>query len=86
MFGNAWNDIANWGATFHKVSSPCLDDHQKKKEELKNTGELAQVSSHIVLKCLNLARIRRPGILWSVKDWQDLSQNGHTLVTHDWHG
>ena len=59
---------------------------KRKKEKLKNTGELAQVCSHIVLKCLYLARICRPDILWSGKDWQDLSQNGHTLVTHDWHG
>ena len=48
------------------VSSPCLDDHQIKKEELKHKGEFSEVCSHIVLKCLYLARIGRPDILWSV--------------------
>ena len=37
---------------FFKVSSPCLDDHQFKQEELDSVGELAQVCSQIVLKCL----------------------------------
>ena len=41
-------------------------DHQIKKEELENKGELPEVCSHIVLKCLYLARIGRPDILWSV--------------------
>ena len=50
----------------YKVSSPCLDDHQFKQEELKSVGELSEVCSQIVLKCLYLARIGRPDILWSV--------------------
>ena len=50
----------------YKVSSPCLDDHQIKKEELENKGELSEVCAHNVLKCLYLARIGRPDILWSV--------------------
>ena len=29
-----------------KVSHPCLDDHQIKKEELENKGELSEVCSH----------------------------------------
>ena len=37
-----------------------------KEEELKSVGELSKVSSQIVLKCLYLARIGRPDILWSV--------------------
>ena len=49
----------------HKVSTPCIDDHHF-KEELKSVGELSKVSSQIVLKCLYLARIGRPDILWSV--------------------
>ena len=51
---------------FFKVSSPCLDDHQFKQEELESVGELSQVFSQIVWKCLYLARIGRPDILWSV--------------------
>ena len=50
----------------HKVSTPCIDDHHFKEEEMKSVGELSQVSSQIVLKCLHLARIGRPDILWSV--------------------
>ena len=70
MLENAWNGIANWQTkrrrNFFKVSHSCLDDHQIKKEELENKGELSEVCSHIVLKCLYLARIGRPDILWSV--------------------
>ena len=51
---------------FFKVSSPCLDDHQFKQEELESVGKLSQVFSQIVLKCLHLARVGRPDILWSV--------------------
>ena len=50
----------------HKVSTPCIDDHRFKEEELKSVGELTQVCSQIVLKCLCLARVGRPDILWSV--------------------
>ena len=50
----------------YKVITPCLDDHQFKEEELGSVGELTKVCSQIVLKCLYLARIGRPDILWSV--------------------
>ena len=50
----------------YKVSTPCIDDHQFKKEEMKSVGELSQVPSQIVQKSLYLARIGRPDILWSV--------------------
>ena len=50
----------------YKVSTPCIDDHHFKQEELKSVGELSNTCSQIVLKCLYLARIGRPGILWSV--------------------
>ena len=46
----------------YKVSTPCLDDHNFKKEEL----EKVTVSSQIVLKCLYLARIDRSDIRFSV--------------------
>ena len=51
---------------FYKVAAPCVDDHQFKEEEMKSVGELSQVCSQIVLKCLFLARIGRPDSLWSV--------------------
>ena len=44
--------------------------HAKKcfnEKEMKSVGELSQVCSQIVLKCLFLARIGSPDILWSVK-------------------
>ena len=50
----------------HKVSTPCLDDHHFKEEKLKSVGELSKVCSHMVLKCLYLARIGRPDISCSV--------------------
>ena len=49
----------------YKVSTPCIDDHHFKEEELKSVGELSKVSSQFVLKCLYLAPIGRPDILWS---------------------
>ena len=51
---------------FYKVSTPCIDDHYFKEEEMKSDGELSHVCSQIVLKCLYLAKIGRPDILWSV--------------------
>ena len=51
----------------YKVSTPCHDDHHF-KEEMKSVGELSEVCSQIVLKCLYLARIGRPDILWSVSE------------------
>ena len=50
----------------YKVSTPCIDDHHFKEEEMKSVGELSKVCSQIVLKCLYLARIGRLDILWSV--------------------
>ena len=49
-----------------KVSTPRIDDHHFKEEEMKSVAELSQVCSQIVLKCLYLARIGRLGMLWSV--------------------
>ena len=50
----------------YKVSTPCIDDHHFKEEEMISVGELSQVCSQNVLKCSFLARIGRPDILWSV--------------------
>ena len=51
---------------FFKVATPRIDDHQFKEEEMGSVGELSKVCSHIVLKCLYLALIGGPDILWSV--------------------
>ena len=50
----------------YKVSTPFIDDNHFKEDELKSVGELSKICSQIVLKYLNLARIGRPDILWSV--------------------
>ena len=50
----------------YKVSTPCIDDHHFKEEEMKSVGELSKGCSQSVLKCVYLARIGRPDILWSV--------------------
>ena len=50
----------------YKVSTPCIDDHHFKEEEMKSVGKLSQVCSQIVLKSFFLARNGRPDILWSV--------------------
>ena len=36
----------------YKVPTPCIDDHHFKKEELKSVGELSNVCSQNVLKCI----------------------------------
>ena len=55
MSRNVWNDIVSWQTgrlqPHYKVSTPCIDDHHFKDEELKSVGELSQVCSQIVLKC-----------------------------------
>ena len=50
----------------YKVSTHCIDDHHFKEEELNSEGELSKVCSQIVLRCVYLARVGRPDILWSV--------------------
>ena len=66
----------------YKVSHPCFDDHQFTQEELKTVGELQKVCSQIVVKCLYLARIGRPDILWSVKN--GLSEADFLCSSHEW--
>ena len=57
--------IANWQTK--RQSSPCLDDHHFKKEELGSVGELSDVDSQILLQCLYVARIGTRDTLLSVK-------------------
>ena len=61
-------ELANKKTTqqIYKVSTPCIDDHHFKVEEMKSVGELSQVCTQIVLKCFYWARIGRPDIIWSV--------------------
>ena len=48
-------ELANKTTELYKVSTPCIDDHHFKEEELKSVGDLSKVCSQIVLKCLYLA-------------------------------
>ena len=69
MLEDALSDTASWQTNVeqqYKVSSPCLEDHQFKQEELQSVGELSEVCSQICFEILVPARIGRPDILWSV--------------------
>ena len=60
-------ELANMATQqLYKVSTPCIDDHHFKEEVLRSVEDMSQICSQIVLKCLYLARIGRPDILWSV--------------------
>ena len=66
---NAWNGIANWQTRRQSIYTRFLvlswtTPNQKKK--LENKFELSEFCSHIVSRCLYLARSGRPDILWSV--------------------
>ena len=41
----------------YKVSTPCIDDHHFKEEEMKSVGELSQVCCQIVLTLLVLGHV-----------------------------
>ena len=70
MEGNAkkcverYSELANkMTQQLYKISTPCIDDHHFKEEEMNSVGEFSKVCSQMVLKCLYLARIERPDIL-----------------------
>ena len=67
MQRNVRSDIVSWQTrrlnNSTKYLLTCIDDHHFKEEEMKSVGELSQVCSQIVLKCLHLARVGRPDIL-----------------------
>ena len=64
---NVWSDIASWQT---EQPSNCTKSQRHAwmtiKEVNESVGELSPGCSQIVLKCLYLARIGRPDILWSV--------------------
>ena len=70
MLENAWNGIANWHtrrlSNYTRFLVLAWTITKSKKEEMENEGELSEVCSHVVFKCLYLARVDRPDILWSV--------------------
>ena len=70
MRRNVWSDIVSCQTRRLNNSTKYLllasMTTTSKKEEMKSVGELSQVYSQIVLKCIYFARIGRPEILWSV--------------------
>ena len=68
----------------YKVATPCMDDHQFEEEENESGGDLSTVCSQIVLKCLYLARIGRPDILWSVNKLARAVTKWTNLLTNAW--
>ena len=73
MIGHAEQCVQRWCELANKevkdlpyAGTPCIDDHNVRPEDLVVQGALAHVCSRIVLKCLYLARIGRPDLLYSV--------------------
>ena len=87
---NVWNDIVRLAnkTTQHlyKVSTPCIDDHHFKEEELKCVGGLSKVCSQIVSEMLILGTYwkTRYSIVSEQTNLHDRSQNGPKRVTNDY--
>ena len=70
MQRNVWNDIVSWqtrrlnNSTKYLLHALMTTTSKKKKQNLLENCQ--STCSQIVLKCLYLARIGRPDILWSV--------------------
>ena len=65
MLGKILRTCEKTAEQFYKVATPCMEDHQFLEGNW-SVGELFTNCSQIVLKCLFLARIGRPDILWFV--------------------
>ena len=75
MLGNAWNVLRNGKQKteqLYKVSHPCLDEHQIKKEELENKGELS-----FAAYCLKMLVT---GTIWST--WHSVVSQQTGTVCH----
>ena len=69
----------------YEVSSPCLEDHQVKQEELESVGELTQVCSQIVFEnACTWHELDDQTICGLSTNLQEQSQNGLRLATDDW--
>ena len=67
-------ELANKTTQLYKVSTPCIDNHHFKEEEMKSVGELSQVCSQIVFKMFIL------GTNW--KTWYSLVCEWTCTVHH----
>ena len=63
---------------------PCLDDHQIKKEELENKGELPEVCSQFFWNACIWHALDDPTIHGQWTNLHDHSQTGPKLVTNDY--
>ena len=54
-------------SSFQQVATPCMYDHLIPLEDYETTGELFAARAQIVLKCMYLARIGGPDLVW----WHD---------------
>ena len=93
---NVWRDIVNWRTRRLNISTKYLLHAlmtiiSKKKNW--NPRELSKVCSQIVLKCLYVARLGRPDILWelnkiarSIRKWTKACDNDYLawLLTIPW--
>ena len=73
MIGHAEQCVIRWCELAHKelkdiptVGTPCIDDHNLRPEDFVEQGALPHVCARIVMKCLYLARIGRPDILYTI--------------------
>ena len=68
MRRNSLNGTANWQTK--QLSNCSRSPHHAlttiSSKNMETVGEVSKMCSQIVLKCLHLARIGRPDILWSV--------------------
>ena len=68
----------------YKVSTPCIDDHHFKEEEMKSVGELSKVCSQNCSEMLILGTYWKTWYFYG--QWTHLhvpSRNGPKLVTND---
>ena len=68
----------------YKVSTPCIDDHHFKEEDLKSVGELSKVCFQFVLKCLTWHELENLMFSGQWINLHDRSQTGQELVTNDY--
>ena len=64
--GHAKKGVERYCELANRTTLQFYKDQLKEEEEMGSVGELSIACSQFVLKCLYLARIGRPDILWSV--------------------
>ena len=84
MAGHARKCVERYCELLYKVSSPCLDDHQFKQEELESVGEIPQVCSQNCLEIFVLGTNLEDQTFCGLStNLQEQSQNGLRHVTDD---